>query len=84
VATGTLQLPPDGSPILLMADRQTTGGYPRLGELASVDLAKAAQLRASDTVRFTAITLEAAQELLLAREARFHALARVLAERQSH
>jgi antagonist of KipI len=84
VATGSLQLPPDGAPILLMADRQTTGGYPRLGELASVDLAKAAQLRASDTVRFTAITLEAAQELLLAREARFHALARVLAERQSY
>jgi antagonist of KipI len=84
VATGTLQLPPDGSPILLMADRQTTGGYPRLGELAGVDLAKAAQLCASDPVRFTAITLEAAQELLLAREARFHALARVLAERQSH
>jgi antagonist of KipI len=83
VATGTLQLPPDGAPILLMADRQTTGGYPRLGELASVDLAKAAQLRAGDPVRFSAITLEQAQELLLAREARFGALARVLAERQT-
>ena len=38
VAPGTVQLPPDGAPILLMADRQTTGGYPRLGEVATVDL----------------------------------------------
>jgi antagonist of KipI len=83
VATGTLQLPPDGSPILLMTDRQTTGGYPRLGELASVDLAKAAQLRSGDELRFQAITLEAAQDLLLAREARFRALERTLAERQT-
>ncbi len=83
VATGTLQLPPDGSPILLMADRQTTGGYPRLGELASVDLAKAAQLRSGEALRFQAITLEAAQDLLLAREARFRALERILAERRT-
>jgi antagonist of KipI len=83
VAAGTLQLPPDGAPILLMADRQTTGGYPRLGELASVDLATAAQLRSLETVRFTTITLEKAQELLLQREARFRALERTLADRQS-
>ncbi|MDR3673570.1 MAG: biotin-dependent carboxyltransferase family protein [Holophaga sp.] len=84
VATGTVQLPPDGSPILLMADHQTTGGYPRLGELASVDLARAAQLRSLESVRFATITLETAQALLLEREARFRALARVLAERQTY
>lgn len=83
VATGTLQLPPDGSPILLMADRQTTGGYPRLGELASVDLAKAAQLRPGDDTEFTLITLERAQERLLERAARFRALERTLAERMT-
>jgi antagonist of KipI len=83
VATGTVQLPPDGSPILLMADRQTTGGYPRLGELASVDLARAAQLRSTETVRFATISLEAAQSLFLRREARFHALERILAWRQT-
>jgi antagonist of KipI len=83
VTAGTLQLPPDGSPILLMADRQTTGGYPRLGELASVDLAKAAQLRSGEALTFTAISLEAAQALLLEREARFRALERIVADRQA-
>lgn len=84
VATGTIQLPPDGSPILLMADRQTTGGYPRIGELASVDLPKAAQLRPGDTLRFTVIPLEEAQELYLSREARFSELEQILAEQQNH
>jgi biotin-dependent carboxylase-like uncharacterized protein len=84
VAPGTLQLPPDGSPILLMADRQTTGGYPRLGELASVDLPRAAQLRSLEAVRFAAIPLETAQELFLEREARFRAIERELAQRQTY
>lgn len=83
VATGTLQLPPDGSLILLMADRQTTGGYPRLGEVASVDLPKAAQLRPGETLRFSPISLEEAQELWLRREARFRDLEKVLADQQT-
>lgn len=83
VATGTIQLPPDGSPILLMADRQTTGGYPRLGELASVDIPKAAQLRPGDTLRFMIISLEEAQDLYLSREARFRELEQILADRRN-
>ncbi len=83
VATGTLQLPPDGSLILLMADRQTTGGYPRLGEVTSVDLPKAAQLRPGEALRFSPISLEAAQELLLRREAWFHDLEQILADQQT-
>ena len=83
VATGTLQLPPDGSLILLMADRQTTGGYPRLGEVASVDLPKAAQLRPGETLRFSPVSLEEAQELLLRREARFRDLEKILADQQT-
>jgi antagonist of KipI len=83
VATGTLQLPPDGSLILLMADRQTTGGYPRLGELASVDLPKAAQLRPGETLRFSSISLEEAQALLLRREAHLHDLELILADQQT-
>jgi antagonist of KipI len=81
VATGTLQLPADGAPILLMADRQTTGGYPRLGELASVDLPKAAQLRPGDPLRFRLITLEEAQDQGLERAARLEELAVVVADR---
>jgi antagonist of KipI len=83
VATGTLQLPPDGSLILLMADRQTTGGYPRLGEVASVDLPKAAQLRPGESLRFLPISLEEAQALLLRREARLRDLEKILADQQT-
>ncbi len=82
VATGSVQLPPDGSPILLMAERQTTGGYPRLGELASVDRPKAAQLGFGETLRFQMVSLEAAQERCLQREARFRELERILDDRR--
>ena len=68
VAFGTVQLPPGGNPIVLMADRQTTGGYPRIGEVASVDLPLVAQLRAGDRLRFKPISLDEAQRLYLARE----------------
>jgi antagonist of KipI len=83
VVTGTLQLPPDGSLILLMADRQTTGGYPRLGEVASVDLPKAAQLRPGETLRFILVPLAEAQELLLQREARLRDLEQILLDQQA-
>lgn len=63
VAFGTLQLPPDGQPILLMADRQSTGGYPRVGEVFAVDLPRAAQLAPGEPVRFTLGSLEEARAL---------------------
>jgi antagonist of KipI len=65
---GTMQLPPGGSPIVLMADAQTTGGYPRIGEVASVDLPLLAQLRPGDHVRFRACSLQEAQSAYLLRE----------------
>lgn len=68
VAMGTVQLPPEGSPIILMADRQTTGGYPRLGEIATVDLPVLAQLRPGDQVRFAEVSAEEAERLYLERE----------------
>lgn len=60
VTAGTIQLPPGGAPILLMADRQTTGGYPRLGDVVAVDLPLVAQLRPGDHIRFTVVTLDEA------------------------
>jgi antagonist of KipI len=69
VAFGTVQLPPDGAPIILMADRQTTGGYPRVAEVASVDLPLVAQLKPGDAMRFRVISLVDAQRLYLAQEA---------------
>lgn len=68
VAMGTVQLPPGGAPIILTADRQATGGYPRLGEIATVDLPVLAQLRPGDTVRFAQVTADEAQGLYLDRE----------------
>lgn len=68
VAFGTIQLPPDGHPIVLMADRQTTGGYPRLGEVVTVDLGVLAQARPGDEVRFQDISLTDAQRLDRERE----------------
>ena len=68
VTAGTIQLPPGGSPIVLMADRQTTGGYPRLGDVIAVDLPLLAQLRAGDRVGFAPVSLDAAHALLRRRE----------------
>ena len=71
VAFGTVQVPPDGNPIVLMADRQTTGGYPKIADVASVDLPLIAQTVPGDTVRFERISLDEAQALYLDRERAF-------------
>jgi antagonist of KipI len=68
VAPGTIQLPRGGGPILLLADCQTVGGYPKLAHVITVDLAHAAQLQPMDEVQFELTTLESAQELLRKRE----------------
>jgi KipI family sensor histidine kinase inhibitor len=68
VAPGTVQVPPDGQPIVLAADAQTIGGYPRLAHVIDVDLPVLAQLRPGDTVRFQIVPLAEAHQLWLARE----------------
>ena len=68
VTFGTVQVPPDGEPIVLMADRQSTGGYPRMLQVAAVDLPKLAQMRPGDAFSFERITLEEAQYLFLQQE----------------
>ena len=68
VCFGTIQVPPDGNPIILMADRQSTGGYPKIASVASVDLPLLAQMMPHQTVRFALVTLDQAQQLYLARE----------------
>lgn len=65
---GTVQIPPDGQPIVLMADAQTIGGYPQVAHVASVDLPLVAQLRPGDTLRFRDVPLAEAHERLRARE----------------
>ena len=54
--TGGLQIPPSGDPILLMADRQTTGGYPQIATVITADLPLAGQLAPGDWIEFTECT----------------------------
>ncbi|AOB32909.1 carboxylase [Bordetella sp. H567] len=76
---GTVQVPADGAPIVLMADRQTTGGYPKIAQVASVDLPLLAQTAPGSTIRFEMISLEDAQRLDGERETAFARLAAALA-----
>jgi KipI family sensor histidine kinase inhibitor len=57
LVTGSLQVPPDGRPILLLADHPTVGGYPVLAVLASADIGLAAQLRPGDQIRFATVLM---------------------------
>lgn len=68
-AWGAIQVPGDGRPVLLLADRQTTGGYPKIGAVCAVDLPRAGRLRPGDRVRFAAVDVEEAQTLRRAHEA---------------
>lgn len=68
VSFGTVQVPSDGNPIILLADRQTTGGYPKIAQIASVDLRKVAQLKPRDKIRFKKISLRDAEKLYFQRE----------------
>jgi biotin-dependent carboxylase-like uncharacterized protein len=74
VAFGTVQVPPSGQPLVLMADRQTTGGYPRIAQVASVDLPRLAQMLPGDTLRFSLIDLHDAQKLFVERARSFRAM----------
>jgi antagonist of KipI len=67
---GSLQVPASGHPILLMADRQTTGGYPRIGTVISADLPVAGQLAPGDWIEFAACTRAAAIVALQEQEGR--------------
>ncbi len=81
VATGTVQLPPDGQPIVLMVEHPTTGGYPRIGQIAAVDLPILGQCRPGDALRFAPIELDEAQTRYLARERELALLIETIAER---
>ena len=69
VFPGTVQLPPDGRPIVLLADAQTIGGYPVIGQVIEADLPLAAQLRPGEAVRLRQVTIEEARDAMREREA---------------
>jgi len=68
VAFGTVQLPAGGQPIVLMAEHPTIGGYPRIGQVAAIDLPRLAQRKPGDPLRFREIGLDDAQTRYLQRE----------------
>ncbi len=76
VRFGTIQVPADGQPIVLMADRQTVGGYPKLAEVITVDLPRLAQRMPGEAIRFELIDVPSAQRLYLTREDALAVLAR--------
>lgn len=70
VAPGTVQLPPDGRPIVLLGEAQTVGGYPVIAHIASADLPRLAQCRPGEAVRFAPIDRGGALARLRAQDAR--------------
>jgi biotin-dependent carboxylase-like uncharacterized protein len=64
VVTGSVQIPGDGQPIVMMADHQTTGGYPKIATVIRADLSLLAQCLLGDRVRFRAVSIAEAQEAL--------------------
>ena len=71
---GSVQVPGSGRPIVLLADRQTTGGYPKIATVVSSDLRRLAQRRSGEPVRFAEITLAEAVRLARARAVEIDAL----------
>lgn len=63
IAYGSVQVPSHGKPIILLSDRQTTGGYPKIATVASVDIPKLVQRKTDHKIRFTAISVQEAQKL---------------------
>lgn len=70
VTFGSIQVPADGNPIILMADRQTTGGYAKIGQVIQADLPRLAQMKPGQTIYFRPVTLTQAEKAL-ARQAEF-------------
>ncbi|WP_027416360.1 biotin-dependent carboxyltransferase family protein [Aneurinibacillus terranovensis] len=68
VSAGTIQVPPEGQPIILLSDRQTTGGYPKVAHIITVDLPVIAQTKPGESVRFQQVSLEEAHALYIKRE----------------
>ncbi|MFL5074079.1 MAG: biotin-dependent carboxyltransferase family protein [Microvirga sp.] len=63
IVTGSIQVPGAGEPIVMMADRQTTGGYPKLATVISPDLRLVSQRRSGEAIRFAAVGIEEAQAI---------------------
>ena len=78
IALGSVQIPSHGRPIIMLADRQTTGGYAKIATVASVDIPKLVQCRAGRKIRFEQISVQEAQLLVRAEDRSMKALAKMV------
>jgi antagonist of KipI len=74
VSFGTIQVPPDGNPIVLLADRQTAGGYPRIAHIASADFSQVTQMMPGEQVQFQLVSLQEAERVYIERETKISEL----------
>ena len=65
ITMGAVQIPSHGKPIIMLSDRQTTGGYAKIATVASVDIPKLVQRKTDHKIRFKAITVQKAQQLYM-------------------
>jgi antagonist of KipI len=82
VVPGTVQLPPDGQPIVLLGEAQTIGGYPRIGHVIAADLPRLAQLRPGDTFHFEPVDAAQAHALACAQRQRLARIALAIERRR--
>ena len=68
IVTGAIQVPGTGQPIMLLADHQTTGGYPKLGTIISADISRLGLLCPGAEITFQQITVEEAEQILVEQE----------------
>lgn len=80
VTAGTIQVPPSGQPIVLMADCQTTGGYPKIACVAAADLGHLAQLRFGGSIRFRMTDAAGAAKLMRQNQAYLNQIKRIADE----
>ena len=78
IPLGAVQVPGDGLPIILLADRQTTGGYTKIATVISIDIPKIAQVKPGDKIKFTPVTEEQAVALLKKYEQQMEAIKSIL------
>jgi 5-oxoprolinase (ATP-hydrolysing) subunit C len=71
VVPGAIQVPANGQPIILLADCQTVGGYPKIATVISADLPRLAQIKPGDPIRFQAVDMAQAKQALAALETRW-------------
>ncbi|MEG1932335.1 MAG: biotin-dependent carboxyltransferase family protein, partial [Pygmaiobacter sp.] len=74
ISFGAVQVPSEGKPIIMLADRQTVGGYTKIATVISADFSVIAQAKAGDKIHFSKVSVTAAQDLYLAERRYLRAL----------